>query len=80
MDIKDLVTVYTLADPVKAEIIKNALHAEGIRCFLEGANQAGEAGLMMFEIKVQVPAKDADRARKILREHETPGEIGENAE
>src|ERR1700757_1198222 len=35
---EDLVTVYTLADSVKAQIIKNAFEAEGISCFLEGGN------------------------------------------
>ena len=38
MDAKELVTVYTVADPVNAEIVKNALGAEGIRCFLQGMN------------------------------------------
>ena len=70
MDAKDLVTVYTLADPVNAEIVKNALRAEGIRCFLDGVNQAGEAGVTAFEVKVQVAAADAARARKIIKQHE----------
>jgi hypothetical protein len=71
MESSELVTVYTLADPVKAEIIKNALEDEGIRCFLDGANQAGEIGLMVFEIKVQVPAADAERARRFIEAHES---------
>ncbi len=70
MDAKDLLTVYTLSDPIKAEIIKNFLHAEGIRCFLEGVNQAAEPGLTALEIKVQVPAPDADRARKLIASHD----------
>jgi hypothetical protein len=70
MELTDLVTVYTVADPVQAEIIKNALNAEGIRCFLDGLHQAGETGLLAFDIKVQVPAGDADRARKLLEAHE----------
>jgi hypothetical protein len=68
---RELVTVYTLADSVKAEIIKNALDAEGIHCFLEGANQAG--GLSGVNIKVQVPEDDVEHAREILAEHERPG-------
>ena len=63
-----LVTVYTVENPVEAEIIQNALHAEGIRCFLEGENQAG--GLTAMEIKIQVPIADADRARKLIASHE----------
>lgn len=65
---EELVTVYTLADSFKAEIIKNALEAEGISCFLEGANQAG--GLSGVNIKVQVPEDDVEHAREILAEHE----------
>jgi hypothetical protein len=70
MDSSDLVTVFSVSDPVKAEIVRNALHAEGIRCFLEGANQAGAEGLMALPIKIQVPAGDADRAAKFIKEHE----------
>ena len=70
MDIKDLVTVYTLANPTKAEIIKIYLQSEGMHCFLEGINQAAEPGLIGLEIKVQVPAPDSDRARKLIESHE----------
>lgn len=70
LDIHQLVTVYTVNNPVTAEIIQNALHNEGIRCFLEGENQAGEAGLTGLEIKVQVPIDDADRARAFIEAHE----------
>lgn len=70
MDPNDLVTVYTLGDPIKAEIIRNALQDEGIRCFLEGHNQAGALSLMAFEIKIQVPAADADRAARFIEQHE----------
>ena len=70
MDIAEPVTVYSLSNPVEAEIIKNALHSEGIRCFLEGAQQAAETGLTAFEIRVQVSAEDADRARKFIQSHE----------
>jgi hypothetical protein len=70
LEILQLVTVYTVADPVKAEIIQNTLHNEGIRCFLDGENQAGHSGLMALEIKVQVPIADADRAQKIIESHE----------
>jgi hypothetical protein len=70
LDIYQLATVYTVGNPLKAEIIQNALHDEGIRCFLEGENQAGETGLTALEIKIQVPVADADRARKFIRIHE----------
>jgi hypothetical protein len=70
MEWNDLVTVYTLSDPIQAEIIKNALHDEGIRCFLDGIHQAAEIGIRAFEISVQVSADDADRARRLLELHE----------
>lgn len=70
MDFEELVTVYTVGNPVKAEIIKNFLQSENIPCFLDGINQAAEAGLMGLEIKIQVPATDATRARQLIDEHE----------
>jgi hypothetical protein len=70
MDYNELVTVYTVSNPVEAEIIKNALQGEGIRCFIEGANQAAESGLMGIEIKLQVPAHDVDKAVRFLKKHE----------
>jgi hypothetical protein len=73
MDPKDLVTVYHAPDAVRAEIVKNALSAEGIRSFVEGANQAGHLGILGVAVHVQVPARDADRARKIIEEHEASG-------
>lgn len=73
MSPKDLVTVYHAPDAVKAEIVKNALSAAGIRSFVENANQAGHAGILGVAVQVQVPARDADRARKIIEEHEEGG-------
>jgi hypothetical protein len=70
MDFNDLVTVYTVGNPTKAEIVKNYLQSEGIHCFLDGINQAAEPGLLALEIKVQVPAADSDRARKLLESHD----------
>ena len=70
LDLHQLVTVYTVNNAVTAQIIENALRDEGIRCFLEGENQAGEAGLTGLEIKIQVPIDDADRARTFIEAHE----------
>ena len=64
MDANELVTVYTLSDPYRAEIIKDVLQSEGIRCELGGERQAGFTGLL--EIDVLVRAIDADRAEKII--------------
>ena len=66
----DLVPVYTVANPVKAEIIKNALAEEGIRCFIEGENQAGEVGLIGIAIRLFVPPDQAEEAARFIAEHE----------
>ena len=62
----ELVSVFTVPDPVTAEIVKNFLHSEGIRCFVDGENQAGVQGLSSLEIGLLVPADQADLARKLL--------------
>ena len=67
MDPEDLVSVYTLNDPGKAEIIKNALVSEGIQCELGGEHQAALTGL--FEIDVLVREVDVDRALKFIESH-----------
>ena len=69
MDPNELVTVYTVSNNIEAEIVKNALNSEGIKCFVEGGNQAGEAGLVGIPIRLECPASDADRARKFLEQH-----------
>ena len=56
--------------PGEAEIIKNALQEEGLRCFLEEENQAGLEGLSSIAIKLQVPANEAEQARKFILKHE----------
>jgi hypothetical protein len=68
MEADDLVSVYTLTDPNKAEILRGALESEGIVCELGGEGQAGFTGI--WEIDVLVKAIDADRARKIIQSHE----------
>jgi DNA-binding GntR family transcriptional regulator len=68
MEADDPVTVYTLNDPCQAEIIKGALRHEGISCELDGERQAGLSDIL--EIGVLVRARDADRARKLIRRHE----------
>ena len=70
MEPQEPVTVFTVANPIEAEIIRNALRDEGIRCELENANQAAEPGLIGLEIKIQVPAADAAAARQFIAEHE----------
>jgi hypothetical protein len=63
----ELVTVYTLKDPYKAEIIKNALLGEGIPCELDGEGQAGLSEVL--DIGILVRAQDADLARGFIERH-----------
>ena len=74
MDIHDPVSVCSLGDSVRAEIIKNALEAEGIRCFLDGRNQGAFTGIPAMQINVLVDAINADRARKVIEGHEKGSE------
>lgn len=68
MDPLEPVPIYTTYEAAQAEIIKNALQAEGINCQIEGENQGGFAGALL--IRLLVPAKDAVQARAILEAHE----------
>lgn len=70
----DLVTVYTVSNAIQAEIIKNALVAEGIPCMIEGEHQAGDAGLIGISIKLQVPEDQALEAREFIAAHERKGD------
>lgn len=76
----ELAIVYTLTDPIKAEIIKNALEVDGIRCFLDGMNQMVAPGVPGFRIHVQVAPEDAERATDIIRRHETHGSAASSPE
>jgi hypothetical protein len=68
MDPQDLVTIYTVNNPTHAEIIRNFLHSEGIACELGGERQMGLTGIMQIDILVR--AEDADRAGKLIAQHE----------
>jgi nucleotide-binding universal stress UspA family protein len=63
----ELTTVCSVANPAEAAIIRNTLAAEGIRCFVQGAQQGGFAGTIGFPIDLQVRTRDADRAKKLIR-------------
>ena len=71
-----LVTVHKVNDLLKAEIIRNGLDAQGIPCELDGAHQAGLAGVI--RIGLLVPASLADQAKEFIRSHEQ--QHGESAE
>lgn len=80
MTANDLVTVYEVTDAVEAEIIKNALTVEGIRCLLGGEEQASVAAIPGTKVQIQVPAVDALRAREFIESHEKTSEVSGTSE
>lgn len=77
MEQNELVTVYTLTNPVVAELIRSDLESEGIRCILAGIEQASAAGLPGTEILVQVQFADSSRARELIQQHDVVHDDGE---
>jgi putative signal transducing protein len=69
----DLVSVYSTSDANEAEILRAALHDEGIRCEISGESQAGLTGITSMEIELLVRAEDYDRAHAFLENHHRPG-------
>ena len=67
MDRSDLVSVMTVQNPMKAEIIRGALVSAGIPCEIGGERQAGLAGIAGIGIDVLTQVADVERARKHLR-------------
>jgi hypothetical protein len=65
----DATEVYSTDDANEAEILRAALHSEGMKCEIDGGSQAGFAGLGMMEIKLLVRAADYDRARAYVEKH-----------
>jgi len=75
MESEEPIAVYTVTDPTVAEMIRNALHEEGIVCEISGESQGGFSGVL--EIQILTKAGDADRARHIiegLEEHQGEAE------
>jgi nucleotide-binding universal stress UspA family protein len=69
-DPNQLVTVCSMANPAEADVIRNALEAEQIPSFLEGAQQAGIVGVLGVPIRVQVRVGDFNRASKLIKMRE----------
>jgi hypothetical protein len=65
----DLVSVYSTSDANEAEILRAALHDEGVKCEISGESQAGLAGISTMGIELLVRAEDYDRARDFLAKH-----------
>ena len=67
MDRQDLVSVMTVQNPMKAEIIRGALQSAGIPCEIGGETQAGFTGIPALGINLLTQVADLERARKHLR-------------
>ncbi|MEZ6057407.1 MAG: DUF2007 domain-containing protein [Planctomycetaceae bacterium] len=67
-DPDELVTVYTVVEPTRAELLRAVLQSEGIRCNIGGETQAGLTGTTSIDILVR--AIDADRAHRLIVSHE----------
>lgn len=65
-----LVTIYSLNDPIEADLIRNLLIKHDIACSLDGEQQSGFTGL--FPINVLVFANDENRANAVIRQHRGP--------
>ena len=78
MDPQEPIVVYSAANSVEAEIVKNALLDEGIKAFVAGEMQAAESGLPIIPITVVVPAFEAERAREFIENQERQRNEGRN--
>jgi hypothetical protein len=70
MDGTEPIEIYTVNNPMIAEMIRNALQEEGIACELSGEAQGGFAGVL-DEIQIMTKAADAERALAIIKELES---------
>lgn len=65
-----LVKVYSVPSAETAEIIRNALEEEGIRCAIGNEHQAALTGLGgMLAVEVYVGEHDVEKARALIESH-----------
>jgi hypothetical protein len=66
-----LVTVYTTTEPLKADIIRDALDDNGIPAFLENQSLIGDPfTLKSAEVRILVQPADVDRAVEFIKQRE----------
>ena len=78
---EELVTIAYEFSPLKANLMRTRLEAEGIECFISGETLASVVGSASYasaswdhphsNIELQVPLSQADQARELLRELES---------
>ena len=64
VDPAEPVEVYTVTSADTAELIRATLESEGVRCWIEGENQAGLAGILPISLFVR--QEDLDRAFRVI--------------
>ena len=64
---EEMISIATTTDSNHANLLKLELQNVGIHCELEGEQQGGFAGV--FEIRILVPAVNADEAIRFLENH-----------
>jgi hypothetical protein len=79
MDSSEPVEVYSTFRPAEADIIANMLRAEGIDAQAAGGAQGSFTGATP-EVTVMVLARDADRARLLIRSHQEKAARSPDAE
>ncbi len=67
MDLNEPVVIHTTNNFAEAEILKNLLESEGIKCALGGENQGSFADVL--GIPIMVRTGEAERARQGLAAH-----------
>ena len=72
-----IVSIYSLNDPYEAELIKNRLEDNGIRCSLDGETQGGFVGVV--NIGILVEEANAERALELIRQHHDHHEENEDS-
>lgn len=68
----ELISVFTTRDAMRAQMIQMALQEQDIPAEVENLHQAALTGVL--EVKVNVRAADADQAKQIIRDLESPPE------
>jgi len=78
MDTNQTVVIYTTTNPVEAQVLRNTLEEEGIRCQLDSENQAGWVGLE--NIRLLVHAGDVEKAKELVLAHDEHRELAPTTE
>ena len=77
MSEESLVPIYTTTNIAKAEIIRGALEAEGIRCEIENEHQASLTGVT--NVRLFVLEHDAEKAAQFISVHDEGDETTDPA-